>query len=78
MLALEDWQRDMLHHVVERVASELGVGMGKVAQPLRVAITGRAASPGIDVTLHLVGKDATLQRITRALTFITDREAETL
>jgi glutamyl-tRNA synthetase len=52
--------------------------MGKVAQPLRVAITGRAASPGIDVTLHLVGKDATLQRITRALTFITDREAETL
>jgi hypothetical protein len=43
----------------ERVAEELGEKMGKVAQPLRLAIVGRAASPGIDVTLQLVGKEAT-------------------
>jgi glutamyl-tRNA synthetase len=49
--------------------------MGKVAQPLRVAIVGRAASPGIDVTLQLVGKDATLRRIDRALAFIDARAA---
>lgn len=75
MLALEDWQPDMLHHVVERVAGELDVNMGKVAQPLRVAVVGRAASPGIDITLQLVGKTATLRRIDKALTHIAEREA---
>jgi len=75
MLALEDWQPEALHRVVERVASELELNMGKVAQPLRVAVVGRAASPGIDVTLELVGKDAALRRIDRALAFIAEREA---
>jgi len=75
MLALEDWQPEMLHHVVERVAGELEVNMGKVAQPLRVAVVGRAASPGIDITLQLVGKEATLRRIDRALAYIAGREA---
>jgi len=50
--------------------------MGKVAQPLRVAIVGRAASPGIDVTLRLVGKQATLRRIDKALEYIANREAQ--
>lgn len=76
MLSLEDWQPEMLHHVVEQVAAELELNMGKVAQPLRVAVVGRAASPGIDVTLQLVGKDATLRRIDQALTFIAGREAQ--
>jgi len=77
MLSLEDWQPEMLHHVVDRVASELDLNMGKVAQPLRVAIVGRAASPGIDITLKLVGKAATLRRIDRALDFISARSANT-
>jgi glutamyl-tRNA synthetase len=51
------------------------VNMGKVAQPLRVAVVGRAASPGIDVTLRLVGKEATLRRIDRALAWIEARSA---
>jgi len=50
--------------------------MGKVAQPLRVAVVGRAASPGIDVTLELVGKEACLRRIDMALAFITNREQQ--
>jgi glutamyl-tRNA synthetase len=73
MLALEDWEPQTLHRVVERVSEELELNMGKVAQPLRVAIVGRAASPGIDVTLQLVGKSATLRRIDRALAFIDAR-----
>jgi glutamyl-tRNA synthetase len=76
MLALEDWEPATLEHTVERVAQELATKMGKVAQPLRVAVVGRAASPGIDVTLTLVGKEATLRRIDRALDFIRGREAE--
>jgi glutamyl-tRNA synthetase len=75
LLALEDWTPETLHHVVERVTEELGEKMGKVAQPLRVAIVGRAASPGIDATLQLVGKEATLRRIDRAIAYIDARGA---
>jgi glutamyl-tRNA synthetase len=76
MLALEDWEPQTLERTVERVAGELDLNMGKVAQPLRVAIVGRAASPGIDVTLRLVGKDPTLRRIDKALAFIRERAAQ--
>ncbi len=67
LLALEDWDADTLERTLEQVALGLGEKMGKVAQPLRVAVVGRAASPGIGVTLELVGKEATLRRIGRAL-----------
>jgi glutamyl-tRNA synthetase len=49
--------------------------MGKVAQPLRVAVVGRAASPGIDVTLKLVGREASLRRIDKAMAYIRDHAA---
>jgi glutamyl-tRNA synthetase len=75
LLALDDWEPETLHRVIERVAERLEVAMGKVAQPLRVALVGRAASPGIDITLQLVGKDAALRRIDRALGFIAKRAA---
>ncbi|MCG7871189.1 MAG: glutamate--tRNA ligase [Candidatus Thiodiazotropha lotti] len=72
---LEDWQEAALHGVVEQVSEALELKMGKVAQPLRVAVVGRAASPGIDTTLYLVGKEACLRRIDKALDYITQREA---
>ncbi len=71
---LEDWTRENLHQTVEQVSAALEVKMGKVAQPLRVAVVGRAASPGIDDTLYLVGKEASVRRIQRALEFISQRE----
>jgi glutamyl-tRNA synthetase len=70
LLAIDDWQPEGLHQAVVDVAAQLGLGLGKVAQPLRVAVVGRAASPGIDITLHLVGRDACLRRIDRALNYI--------
>jgi len=70
-----DWNREALHQTVQRVAEQLQLNMGKVAQPLRVAVVGRAASPGIDETLFLVGREACLRRIDMALEFITAREA---
>ncbi len=76
LMAYEDWTPEGLKRVIERIAEELEVNMGKVAQPLRVAIVGRAASPGIDETLMLVGKDATLRRIDKALAYIAARGAE--
>jgi glutamyl-tRNA synthetase len=73
---LTGWEPAALHQAVVDVAGSLDVKMGKVAQPLRVAIVGRAASPGIDVTLHLVGREASLRRIDRALDFIQKRMDE--
>lgn len=70
---LENWEPEPLHEAVIQVSEEMDLKMGKVAQPLRVAVVGRAASPGIDVTLHLVGKDATLRRMDRALAYIDAR-----
>jgi glutamyl-tRNA synthetase len=70
---LPDWTPESLHQAVVNVAVSLDLKLGKVAQPLRVAVVGRAASPGIDVTLHLIGRDACLRRIDRALDYIGER-----
>jgi len=75
LAAIDDWQPEILHQTVVDVAAELGLGLGKVAQPLRVAVVGRAASPGIDITLHLVGREACLSRIDRALNHIAQSAA---
>ena len=74
--ALTSWDVEHLHDCVEQVSTSLDLKMGKVAQPLRVAVVGRAASPGIDVTLYLVGKEACLRRIDKALAYIEKREQQ--
>ena len=76
LAALTEWTPEALHETVQTVSEALELKMGKVAQPLRVAVVGRAASPGIDVTLQLVGKEACLRRIDMALAFIEKRAAE--
>ncbi|MGB7451331.1 MAG: glutamate--tRNA ligase [Lysobacterales bacterium] len=73
--SLEDWSPVALHKVIDKVAAELEVGMGKVAQPLRVALTGAGISPSIDKTLWLMGKQRSLDGITKALAFIEARIA---
>ena len=70
LAALEVWNKEALHRVVAATAENLGVKMGNVAQPLRVAMTGATVSPPIDVTLELLGKAKTQARIRRALEFI--------
>ncbi|MEW6648508.1 MAG: glutamate--tRNA ligase family protein, partial [Pseudomonadota bacterium] len=70
---LPEWEPQALHATVEQVATSMELKMGKLAQPLRVAVVGAAASPGIDVTLHLLGREATLRRIDRAADFIRAR-----
>jgi glutamyl-tRNA synthetase len=65
--ALPDWSELSTQAAVEAVAAQLGVKLGKAAQPLRVALTGQAASPGIGTTLVLVGRERAVRRIDRAL-----------
>jgi len=64
---LPQWQGELIHATVQQTAEQLAIKLGKVAQPLRVAVSGKAVSPPIDVTLTLLGRDKTLQRIERAV-----------
>ncbi len=73
--AQDDWTPEALHAVIDRVAAELEVGMGKVAQPLRIAVTGCAVSPSIDKTLWLMGKQRSLEGLGKALAYIEARIA---
>jgi len=66
---LSDWTAPAIHQVIEQLATRFAVGMGKVAQPLRVAVTGGAVSPPIDATVALLGKAATQARLARAQQF---------
>ncbi|MEM7375907.1 MAG: glutamate--tRNA ligase [Pseudomonadota bacterium] len=75
LVALDDWQPEAIQAQLNQIAESLGVGFGKVGQPLRVAVTGRGASPSLDSTLALIGKARTLARLERALAFIEAREA---
>jgi glutamyl-tRNA synthetase len=65
-----DWAAPVLHEAVKAVANSLQLKLGKVAQPLRVALCGNAMSPSIDATLELLGRDKSLARISRAINHI--------
>ncbi len=67
---LKDWSKEALHQVVVDSAESLGLKLGKVAQPLRVAVSGGSVSPPIDMTLHMLGKERVLNRIKRAIDFV--------
>jgi glutamyl-tRNA synthetase len=65
-----EWDGEQLHQIVLDLAETMELKLGKVAQPLRVAISGTSASPPIDATLSLLGREKTLARIERAIEFI--------
>jgi glutamyl-tRNA synthetase len=66
-LAAVPWTPEALDGWLKGFCEARGVGLGKVAQPLRVAVTGTTISPPIVETLELVGKDSALARIDRCL-----------
>jgi glutamyl-tRNA synthetase len=67
LTALTEWSAATIHTALNDLATELQTGLGKVAQPLRVAVAGSAVSPPIDATLALLGRARTLARIQAAL-----------
>ncbi|KPL67542.1 glutamyl-tRNA synthetase [Erythrobacter sp. SG61-1L] len=58
-----NWTTEALEASLKAMAEELGLGLGKLAQPLRAALTGQTTSPGIFDVLVLLGKDESLARI---------------
>lgn len=69
LAALQPWGAEGVNAALNAVCAENGTSLGKVAQPLRVAISGGAVSPPIDATLALLGREAVLKRIDRALEY---------
>jgi len=72
---VEEWQAKLLHQCVAEQAKHLGLKMGKVGMPLRVALTGGTDSPDIGLTLQLIGKEAVLRRIAKAVETIRQRKS---
>ena len=67
LAALGSWDAVGIHAVLNDLSTQLGAGLGKIAQPLRVAVTGTSVSPPIDATLALLGRQRSLARIDAAL-----------
>jgi glutamyl-tRNA synthetase len=63
LAALANWDAASVESAVREVADAAGVKLGKLAQPLRAALTGRTTSPGIFDVLALLGRDESLARI---------------
>ena len=63
---VQSWTVEAIEEAIRRVAEDAGLGLGKVAQPLRAALTGRTVSPGIFDVLSLLGKAESLERLAAA------------
>lgn len=74
-VSMIEWQGEALHEKVLQTAEQLELKLGKVAQPLRVAVCGSGMSPSIDVTLSLLGREKTLSRIERAINYIRENKS---
>ncbi len=75
LAALDQWTSESAHEVVKVTAESEGLKLGKLAQPLRVAVTGGTVSPSIDKTLFLLGRQRVLQRLDHALKIIEEKAA---
>ena len=67
---LDDWSPVRLRQCIEKVALASAMKLGKIAQPLRVAITGTSISPSIEDTVFLIGRDRVCARLDKALLYI--------
>lgn len=72
---LKAWSRGEIARVIDETAANFEISMGKLGQPIRVAVTGGSVSPPIDITLELVGQKRTIARLGDAIAFIEARAA---
>lgn len=64
---LADWNKEAIHQVIVDVSEKTALKLGKIAQPVRIAVTGDTISPPIDITLFLLGQKRVLARLDAAL-----------
>jgi glutamyl-tRNA synthetase len=73
LAGLNHWGQAAIHEAIEVAASDFDLSLGKLGQPIRVAVTGGPVSPPLDVTLWLVGRERTLDRLDRAISLVEQR-----
>lgn len=64
---LADWTKENIHDVLLKTAESQGLKLGKLAQPIRVAMTGGTVSPPIDITIMLIGRERSIERLNQAI-----------
>ena len=74
---LESWTKDEIHATIEQVAASFEINMGKLGQPIRVAVTSGPVSPPLDVTVWLIGQKRVVQRLDKAIEIIEARASLT-
>ena len=74
MASIDAFTEKNLEQAFKNVMSATGLKLGKIAQPVRVALTGRTASPGIFEITEIIGKEKVLSRLEKAIEFIGQRE----
>lgn len=64
---LVTWDKESIHTAITHVAEQLQLKLGKVMQPLRIAMTGGTVSPSIDITIQYIGRERALERLQNTL-----------
>jgi len=70
---IKEYNQEELENIFKQIMEETGLKFGKIAQPLRVALTGTTISPGIFEMLLALGRGKTIQRINKAIEFISTK-----
>jgi glutamyl-tRNA synthetase len=70
---LQDFTKKGMENFLRAIAGERGVSLKVIAQPLRVALTGKTVSPGVDEVMVTLGKERVIKRIRKAIVFINSR-----
>ncbi len=70
LAALDDWSEGSIHEVVVATAEEHALKLGKLAQPIRIALSGGPISPPIDISIYLVGQKRTEARLSQVIEYI--------
>ncbi len=73
---IDDFTEENLETAFKNLMAETGLKLGKIAQPVRVALTGKTVSPGIFEIIEVLGKEVTISRINKAINFIQDKIAK--
>jgi glutamyl-tRNA synthetase len=74
--SLDSFDEESVQKVFEQIMAEEELKLGKIAQPLRVALTGGTVSPGIFELVSVLGKERVLERTKKAIEYIRNRPAE--
>jgi glutamyl-tRNA synthetase len=67
--SLAMWNKEAIHGILNKIAESFELKLGKIAQPVRIAVTFGTQSPPIDITMELIGQERVIQRLSQALVY---------